>query len=92
MWVLQGGFYSFSWNFVMGLIGFIIFPDPGDFGTHGSIFMKFRRGESKILSWSTSELGVDGIGIMKQFGSLLSGIVLVCMLQIGNCSCSSGQS
>jgi hypothetical protein len=25
----------------MGLIGFIIFPDPEDFGTHGSIFMKF---------------------------------------------------
>jgi hypothetical protein len=52
----------------------------------------FRRGESKILSWSTSALGVDGIGIMKQFGSLLSGIILVCMLQIGKCSCSSGQS
>ncbi len=50
MWVLQGGFYSVSWKFVMGLIGFIIFPDPGGFGTHGSISMKFHNVESQIYS------------------------------------------
>jgi hypothetical protein len=34
----------------MGLIGFIIFPDPGGFGTHGSISMKFHNVESQIYS------------------------------------------
>jgi hypothetical protein len=90
--VLQGGFYSFSWNFVMGWLDLSSFLIQEILEPMVQYSWSFRRGESKLLSWSTSELGVDGIGIMKQFGSLLSGIVLVCMLQIGKCSCSSGQS